>query len=208
MSQFIIDKIKLSSVQPILSYMKDHGGCYVAGGAISSLASGRHDEIEDYNLYFPSLEAAVEAIRYMKEDNPHVAFVSDKSITYVLKDGTKVQFVYTDFYPTAEDIFKHFDFYCVMGAYDCRDEQLYFHENFWLHNAQRYLGVNTGTLYPLISLLRINRYESKGYHTSRKEYLKLGLACAKLNITSYLLTFTLVLVLRYNILAARLVITL
>ncbi|CAM0109601.1 hypothetical protein VPH5P1C_0112 [Vibrio phage 5P1c] len=185
-SKYIIDKLKSNiSVANLLSYMKDKGGCYVAGGAMTAIATGKHDQIEDYDCYFSSREAAVAAIRYMKEDNPHVAFVSDKSITYVMKDTTKIQFIYYDFYPTAEDIFKHFDFTVNMMAYDCRDDSLSSHENFWMHNSQRFLSINAGTKFPIISQLRLDKYIKRGYKTSRNEMLKLSLAIASLNITSW-----------------------
>lgn len=185
-NKYIIDKLKSNiSVAHLLTYMSENGGCYVAGGAMTAIATGKHDQIEDYDIYFPSKEAAVSAIRYMKENNPHVAFVSDKSITYVMGDATKIQFVYYDFYPTADDIFKHFDFTVNMMAYDCRDDKLYTHEAFWMHNSQRFLSINTGTKFPIISQLRLDKYVKRGYKTSRNEMLKLALTIANLNITTW-----------------------
>lgn len=181
---------KLNNLMPVglkhlLTYMKDNGGMYIAGGALCNIATGRHDQIADWDLFFPSKESCIKAIRYMKEENPHVAFVSDKSITYKLKSDETIQFVYNQFYPKASDIFSSFDFTCVMAAYDCRDEKIYTHENFWMHNAQRFLSFNKGTSFPIISLLRYEKYRLRGYKISRNEMLKLSLAIASLNISSW-----------------------
>lgn len=185
-NDYIIDNLKSTiCVQHLLTYMKDKGGCYVAGGALTSIATGKHNEIEDYDIYFPTRESCVAAIRYMKEDNPHVAFVSDKSITYVLSGAIKIQFIYYDFYPTAEDIFNHFDFSVNMMAYDCRTDSLVTHENFWMHNSQRFLSINPDTKFPILTMLRLDKYKNKGYSTSRTEVLKLGLKVASLNISNW-----------------------
>lgn len=178
--------LKNPDVKHLMDYMRtENHKCYVAGGAITCIATGKFDQIEDYDIYFGSVESAVVAIRYMKENNPHVAFVSDKSITYVMKDGVKIQFVYNGFYPKAEDIFKDFDFYLCMGAYDNLKDSVIVHENFWMHNSQRYIGFNTGTKYPIISQLRLDKYKGRGYKTSRNEQLKIALTIADLNLTTW-----------------------
>lgn len=182
---FVTSKLKSNNtVSNLLSYMKDKGGCYVAGGALTCIASGKHDEINDYDIYFPTKESAVEAIRYMKDHDPHVTFVSDKSISYK-KDETDIQFIYTDFYPKAEDIFKHFDFTINMIAYDCVKDKLTFDENFWLHLSQRYLSINTQTKFPIITNLRIDKYKKRGFKTSRNQMIKLSLAISNLKIDSW-----------------------
>ncbi|AOQ26825.1 hypothetical protein [Vibrio phage S4-7] len=186
-NKYITDKLMMNQeIKNFLDWMHKEGhGCYVAGGAITCIATGKHDDINDYDIYFTDKHSAVAAIRYMKEDNCHVSFVSDKSISYAKNAETKIQFIYTDFYPTAEDIFRHFDFTINMGAYDSRDKKVYTDENFWMHNAQRFLSVNTKTLFPIISQLRLDKYLKKGYKTSRNEMLKLSLAVANLSITTW-----------------------
>ena len=184
-NSFVINKLKSNNtISQLLSYMKDNGGCYVAGGALTCIASGKHDEINDYDIYFPTKESAVEAIRYMKDHDPHVTFTSDKSISYKIND-VDIQFIYTDFYPKPEDIFKHFDFTINMIAYDCRDETLTFDENFWLHLSQRYLSINTQTKFPIITNLRIDKYKQRGFKTSRNQMIKLSLAISNLKIDTW-----------------------
>lgn len=185
-NEFIIHTLKKNAcLKNFLDYMKDHGGCFVAGGSLTCIATGKQDTIEDYDVYFPNKEAAVEAIRYMKEGNPHVAFVSDKSITYVPNSTTKIQFIYYDFYPKAEDIFKHFDFSVNCIAYDCVTDSIITQENFWLNIGQRFLSINPNTKFPILSMLRLDKYKSRGYKTSRTEVLKLGLSISNLNINSW-----------------------
>ena len=186
-NEYIINKLLQNShISTLLSNLKSAGSkCYVAGGALTCIATGKADSIEDYDIFFADLDSAVSAIRYMKEDNPHVAFVSDKAITYVKGDGTKIQFIYNEFYPEAKDIFKSFDFTINMVAYDNMEKSLTVHENFWMHNSQRFLSFNSGTLFPIISSLRLDKYKNRGYKTSRNEVIKIGLAIANLNITSW-----------------------
>ncbi|AHK11611.1 hypothetical protein S140_204 [Shewanella sp. phage 1/40] len=185
--KYIIDKLKSNKyVANLLDTMEKEGHtCYVAGGAMTAIATGKHDEIADYDIYFSDVDSAVAAIRYMKEENPHVSFISDKSITYVMSVTTKIQFIYYAFYPEATDIFKHFDFTVNMMAYNNTSDKLYTHENFWMHNAQRYLHINKDTFYPIISNLRVQKYIDKGYHTSRSEIVKLSLAIANLKIDTW-----------------------
>jgi hypothetical protein len=185
--KYIIDKLKSNKyVANLLDTMEEEGHtCYVAGGAMTAIATGKHDEIADYDIYFSDVDSAVAAIRYMKEENPQVSFISDKSITYVMNVTTKIQFIYYAFYPEATDIFKHFDFTVNMMAYSNTDDKLYTHENFWMHNSQRYLHINKDTFYPIISNLRVQKYIDKGYHTSRSEIVKLSLAIANLKIDTW-----------------------
>lgn len=175
-----------SHLKHFINHMKIVGKkCYVAGGALTSIATGKHDQIEDYDIFFSDKFSCVEAIRYMKDENPHVAFVSDKAITYVMRDSSKIQFIYDEFYPTAQDIFKSFDFSVCMAAYDNILDTIITDENFWMHNSQKFLKFNTGTRFPIISSLRLDKYNKKGYKTSRNEVIKIGLTIAQLNLTTW-----------------------
>lgn len=174
------------TVKHLLDYAKKNNiQLWIAGGAITSLATGKHDDIADYDIYFKDKEDCAEMIRYMKDDNPHVSFVSSKSITYAPNSETTLQFIFYDFYETSKDIFNHFDFNCCMGAYNNMTGEFEYDDLFWLHNSQKFLGVNGDTKFPIISLLRLDKYKGKGYKTSQKEVLKLGLKVADLNIDSW-----------------------
>lgn len=169
---------------------------WVAGGAITGVCTD--SLISDYDIYFSDKESCVKAIHYMQEENAHCAFISDKSITYVLSNTTsfrnalgeyepqtKIQFIFYDYYKTAEEIFSHYDFSCNMGAYNMLTEEFSFHEDFWLHNSQRFLSFNVNTKFPLISGLRVDKYKAKGYSTSRTEMMKILFACTCLKINSW-----------------------
>lgn len=169
---------------------------WIAGGAITATAT--NSLISDYDVYFSSKESCAEAIRYMKDEDAHCAFISDKSITYVLSNGssfrnalgeyeahTTIQFIFYAYYETAEDIFNHFDFSCNCGAYNILTGEFSFHKDFWLHNSQRFLSFNSKTKFPLISGLRVQKYIDKGYTTSRTEMMKIMFACASLKINSW-----------------------
>ena len=185
--EYLINKLTSDrDVKHFLDYMKnDKHQCYIAGGALTCIANGTADQIEDYDVYFANKKSCVEAIRYMKENDPHVGFISDKSITYVMQSGIKIQFIYYDFYEKASDIFEHYDFTINMAAYRCLEEDLIYDENFWMHNAQRYLSVNVKTKFPILTMLRLDKYKSRGYKPSRNEIIKLGLAISQLNIDSW-----------------------
>ncbi len=173
-------------VKDFLTYMeKKEMEVWVAGGAITSIATGKQDTIDDYDVYFKDKYTCAEAIRYMKDLNPHVGFVSDKSITYVFGGETKIQFIFYSFYDTVQDIFTHFDFHCCMGAYSTLEKDFIYDEMFWLNNSQKFLTINPKTEFPILTILRLDKYKGKGYSTSRNEVLKLGLRVSSLNIKTW-----------------------
>ena len=187
-SEDYIKKHLLSNpkVKSFCEYLKNNNyGAYIAGGAITSIAVGKSNEIADYDFYFRDKESLVEAIRYMKEDNPHVSFISDKSITYNLDSETTVQFIYYDVYPHFENVFDHFDFTINCGLYEVHSDKVIVSDKFWMHNAQKFLEINPKTKFPILTMLRLDKYRKKGYKTSRKEVLKLGLTVSNLSIESW-----------------------
>ena len=72
-----------------------------------------------------------------------------------------------------------------MAAYDCASGELTLHDNFLKHLARRSLVVNTDTAYPLISLLRCDKYKERGYNISTKEQMSLMFAVANMEINSW-----------------------
>src|SRR5690606_25449462 len=53
------------------------------------------------------------------------------------------------------------------------------------HNSQRYLKYNPSTAFPIISVLRSNKYRDKGYNISRPEMIRIAFSCQKLEINSW-----------------------
>ena len=157
-------------------------GTFIAGGCILSIMTGQ--PVNDVDMYFSSREAVAEFIQ--TNDNVYLHSVTDKSISLSLqtsKYGTKeFQLIYFDSYKNADEIFSDFDFTVCMCAYSFDDKQFYFHDDFWKDVAAKKLKFNSGTKFPIISMLRVNKYQKKGYEISNSELRKIALAISKLNL--------------------------
>jgi len=179
---------------PDIIKLLKHAKCFVAGGAVTSIFSGK--EINDIDVYFrdyKSLNFILSRVFGMMDDDEDVEISSfdliytnhtKKSILFT-KDGLNLQLIYFKFFNTAEEIFSTFDFTINMGAYDFSTEQFVLHDNFMKDIAQGRLNVNPNTSFPIISLLRVDKYKAKGYHISRKDFVNLCLAVNRLTIISW-----------------------
>jgi hypothetical protein len=170
----------------LVGLLAEHG-CWIAGGAITSVFTGK--EINDIDVYFPSKEAFSEVMAQIYDGDvdfgdAHVCHITNKSLL-LQSDGQDVQFSVFKFFDSVEDIFDSFDFTAVMGAYSFAEKKFYFHPEFMKHNAQRFLKFNKGTRYPLISMLRVDKYRERGYTTSKQEMLKIGMAIANKDFDSW-----------------------
>lgn len=171
-------------------------GCIIAGGAITSIFSGK--DINDVDVYFKDYNSLMIVLKnlFNNDDLEDADFydlsshsliftnMTKKSILF-MKDGLNVQLIYFKFFKDAQEIFDTFDFTINMGAYDCAKGDFVLHPNFLKDVAQRQLMVNTNTAFPIISLLRVDKYIKRGYKISRKDFVGLCLAVNKLNITSW-----------------------
>lgn len=159
--------------------------CFIAGGAILSTAT--KTKINDYDIYPKSkkgFEDAIEAL--MSENGCYLINASNRALTfksnnYNNDNGERiiVQVMSFDIFPTAESIFEYFDFTVCMGAYDCDSKSYVFHEDFYPDIASKTLRFNHKTKYPLNSLIRVSKYQTKGYYISKLESAKVALAVAK-----------------------------
>jgi hypothetical protein len=170
----------------LIGLLADYG-CWIAGGAVTSVFTGK--EINDIDVYFPSKEAFSEVMGEIYDGsvtfgNAHVCHITNKSLL-LQSDGQDVQFSVFKFFDSVEDIFESFDFTAVMGAYSLAEKKFYLHPEFMKHNAQRFLKFNKGTRYPLISMLRVDKYRERGYTSSKQEMLKIGMAIANKNFDSW-----------------------
>jgi len=168
----------------------------IAGGAITSIFTNR--EINDLDVYFRSQEKALACVRDMygksEFDCPSFDLIctnyTDKTILFTEKgknreDALKVQFIIFRYFTNPDDVFDSFDFTACMGAYDFRDGEFHFHKDFFKHNSQRYLKYNTNTQYPLLSVLRVNKYQEKGYSISKPEMLRVITNVMNLDISDW-----------------------
>lgn len=159
-------------------------GCYIAGGAILSLAT--KNDIADYDVYPKTLQGLTNAVfELMNDHSSHIVNISDRAITFKVNDSKKcngerniVQIMTFDWFPTAESIFDFFDYTVCMGAFDCDSKQYVFHDDFYPDIASKTLRFNPKTRYPLASLLRTKKYRAKGFHIGKFEYAKIALAVA------------------------------
>lgn len=168
-------------------------GAMVAGGALTSLFSNQ--PINDIDVYFKTPEDFEETVAAIYGQSSALEDVLDDyevKVNHVSSravlckcDYQDIQLIAHRFYDDPEDIFTTFDFTINMAVYDIQTATLYQHPDFMKHLAQRYLHVNPDTSYPLISVLRTNKYKERGYTISKSQMLRLLLAVNKLEITSW-----------------------
>jgi len=185
-------------------------GCFVAGGAVTSVFTNK--EVNDLDIYFRDKESLIKFIKVTFGEKPCVPCTpsainfdqdvtpspveldtfalryvghTDKSVMFLDGSGMQVQAIHCGFYPTVEDIFKSFDFTINMGVYDFAQGCFVLDDDFLTDNASRKLRVNEGTSFPIISQLRLAKYQQRGYSINRKEFIKLCLSVASLNLSSW-----------------------
>lgn len=161
----------------------EFAGCWIAGGAILSVAT--KSDINDYDVYPKNKESFDALIHHLVLDNDcFVVNLTDRALT--LKSNTVktknsermiIQVMYSEhFFPTAESIFEKFDFTVCMAAFDCDKKEYVFHEKFFEDATSRTIRFNTNTLFPINSLLRIGKYKEKGFYAPKTEMLKIAMA--------------------------------
>lgn len=154
-------------------------GCFLAGGAITSLFT--NSEVNDYDIYFRNKELLSKFLEYEIRDRNWVKVVTDKAFS-IESDGNKFQFIFFDYFDSAEDIFETFDFTVCMGAYDFKEEKFILGDNFLIDNAKRRIKFNPKTKFPIVSLMRLDKYKKKGYKTSKAEKLRIIFTIMQLKI--------------------------
>jgi hypothetical protein len=157
-------------------------GAYCAGGAVTSVFTGT--KINDVDVYFKSREAFELAVCQAYEDGFWCVASSKRAVTFS-DNGRIVQLMHFDFFPTAADIFKAFDYTIVMAAYDYDAKAFVFHDDFMKHNSQRFLRFNPGTRYPLASATRVLKYQQRGYTIGKGDMLKIVMACRGVTIDTW-----------------------
>lgn len=101
------EKAKLKRLIPETYKLLKNYNCYIAGGAITSLFTGK--EINDIDVYFKNKSELFDLL-YREFEGQYIIYVTKKAITFKLNDNETVQFVYMNYYDTAKDIFNDFDF--------------------------------------------------------------------------------------------------
>ena len=159
----------------------------IAGGAITSVFTRK--EINDIDIYFPDAKKAsqfVAALYSQKFGYHNFTNVTNKSLMFVSRGSdAKCQLIFYKFHSGVQSIFDDFDFTINMGAYLPKEDKFVLHEDFLKHNSQRTIQINTNTAYPIISVLRTQKYAERGYHVSKPQLVRLLLRLSQLGICSW-----------------------
>lgn len=171
----------LKTCPEFLVDLSDEYDIFISGGMITSLFCKR--EINDIDIYLMNDNHVFPFVTELLQ-NSTLLVVTDKSML-VSHSGQTINVVLFKTFKDANDIFNSFDFTVCMGAFDLKNEQFFFHQNFFKHNSQRILKFNSGTDYPLVSALRVFKYLDKGYSISKGDHASILLTCSGLKIESY-----------------------
>lgn len=163
----------------VLKLFKKHD-VFIAGGAITSLFT--NSEINDIDVYFRNEKSLISFLKDCWQSNDTwVVTLTKKSVLLKIED-LNIQLIHFKYFKDAEDIFNSFDFTVCMGAFDFNTEQFVLHEQFLKHNSQRHLKFNKQTDFPIVSLLRVQKYTNKNYRISKPEFIRIILRCMTLEI--------------------------
>ncbi|MEL3959492.1 hypothetical protein NST17_20280 [Caldifermentibacillus hisashii] len=165
----------------LVDVLKRHKA-YVAGGTITSLFSNR--EINDVDIYFRDEESLIKFLSEIWDGHKWNVSATKKAILMIY-DDVQIQLIHFNYFNSPEDIFNTFDFTVCMGCFDFSTDEFVFHPDFLKHNSQRILKFNSDTAYPIVSMLRVQKYEDKGYYISKPEFIRIILTCMKLEINTY-----------------------
>lgn len=157
-------------------------GAFIAGGSLTSAFTGT--AINDVDIYFKSKEAFVEAVQCAYDERLWCVAATDRAITFAY-DNCIIQLMHFDYFETAAAIFDAFDYTISMAAYDLDKKEFIFHEDFLKHASQRFLRFHSGTRYPYGSLMRVLKYQQRGYTIGKGDLLRIALACQKVPLNSW-----------------------
>lgn len=153
----------------------------IAGGAIRSAITG--EDINDVDIYFRSMEGAAYVVSYLIENSKCVSW-TNKSGLFAIGSGKLINIIWFKEFSTPDEVFKSFDFTCVMGAMSCKSNVFTFHDDFFVSNMSKRIRYSATNLYPMASIFRIDKYRKKGFKTSKKELAKIMVKIIGLNIST------------------------
>lgn len=156
MEEIIKQKLKEKIDSACLDYLKTKRA-YIAGGALTSALTNRR--INDYDIYFRTLEECKEAIEHFSKDpNYIIVATTDNAITFENKKlgGLYVQLIQKEgmINECVYDTISKFDFTINMAAYDTIGDTVIAHVDFYKDNMQRNLVFNEDIQYPITSIHR------------------------------------------------------
>lgn len=153
--------------------MIKHYDCWLAGGAVLSLVIG--SEINDYDIYF---KTKYDAFDFFEELGglrwTTITSITNKSIVcHKYHSGKMIVFnlIIFKYFDKAQDIFDSFDFTCCKAAWT--GKKFIYDPHFMADVASRLIVYTPSFRYPIASLLRVYKYQNKGFTISRNEMLKI-----------------------------------
>jgi hypothetical protein len=179
--QFEKNKLYAYLGDELVAALKRHNG-YIAGGTITSIFCNR--EINDVDVYFRDEESILGFLSEIWDGGRYIVSHTKKATQLVYGD-INLQAIHFQYFNSPEEIFSTFDFTTCMGCFDFETEQFILHPEFLKHNSQRILKFNSETAYPIVSLLRVQKYEKKGYSISKPEFIRIILTCMNMEINTY-----------------------
>jgi hypothetical protein len=181
MYQFEKNKLYAYLGEELVISLKQHKA-YIAGGTVTSLFCNR--EINDVDVYFRNEESICKFMSDIWHGGRYIVSHTKKA-TQLMYDDVNLQAIHFQYFTSPEEIFSTFDFTVCMGIFDFSTEQFILHPEFLKHNSQRILKFNSDTAYPIVSLLRVQKYEKKGYAISKPEFIRIILTCMNMDINTY-----------------------
>ena len=183
-NEFYLKKFKKILWDGFFDCLK-RNNAFLAGGAILSIVTKK--EINDLDIYFKSLEDAKNFYEDIQEESYYCINETNRSLILVDKNKhnkrPNINMIIFDWFQTPEEIFNLFDFSICQSAFD--GDKFYFSDRYFIDVASRALHYNPNTRYPISSLLRLKKYQEKGYKISRNQFLKMCLNIQKKKIETY-----------------------
>lgn len=169
----------------------------LAGGAIrclycQSIDNGLKNEVKDLDIYFKNIGDFTNLYKELLDIGYYNIIETRNAITLckLNNEGEKVGYPIQliklpETIGGEEAIFNTFDFTICSGIFDFETEEFHFAPTFEKDNKEKKIVFNINTLYPISSLIRVNKYIKKGYTISNIEYLKIALKISQLEIENY-----------------------
>lgn len=177
---FVTQKLLLKALLP--TFMLNQKGIILAGGAITSIFMRK--EINDYDFFCKNQTSFDSICDELLKNGFGVIFVSNKAITFT-KEKIKIQIMHYSFFENCEEVYKHFDFSACMGGFDFDVDDFVLDDKFLLSLASRNTSININTKYPIITMLRVPKYEEKGFTIHKSKKLALMLKVLDMKIDSW-----------------------
>lgn len=175
---------RLTKYDGLLAIFKKYN-VMICGGAI--LSSFMDTVINDYDVYFRNDKDCTNFIEEIKSKGFKLGFSSNNAVSFENRNGVKIQAITNpELMGTSPfEVFKNFDFTICMGAYDFVVDDFVISSEFLNDIAQKRLNFNTGTKYPICSLIRTKKYQEKGFVIDAKNMIVLALTIKELQIDTY-----------------------